>query len=288
MNVSHNKSEIRKKTRFAISLFIRYFGVPKFKKKLEKIEERELIKLVSEIPELREHFPKLYSPSSGDLSNSGNDLNINSKGIKKSKSITKINNLYNYGEKEKQNPPKTKVNNSKKKNNNTIEKENSNSNINEKKINNDNEKNNDNDDYKKDNLNNLNNNKEKKNIKSMNNNYCEHCQTKMKDGEVLANHWITNCKMFTQCEKCFMNLEVEKLNDHRSKECKFKDQYKLCKICNESFLKEEFNRHQKEKCSLKKGYKKCPLCHKDIDIINKNGFYIHLVKQKCKQQNRKE
>ena len=104
----------------------------------------------------------------------------------------------------------------------------------------------------------------------------------------MANHWITNCKMFTQCEKCFMNLEVQKLNGHRGKECKFKEDFKLCKTCNEYFLKEEFDKHSKEKCSLKRGFIKCPLCHKDIDIIkNKNGFYLHLVKQRCPYQKRK-
>ena len=290
MNVSHNKSEIRKKTRLAISLFIRYFGVPKYKKKLEKIEERELIKLVSEIPELREHYPKLYSPSSGDLSNSGNDLNVSNKGMKKSKSIAKINNLYNYSEKDKKNPQKTKRNKSNN-NNDTLEYEGLDLNKDEKNnIKNDDEKSDNNEINNNKNNNNIknNNNKEKKKGKSTNNNYCEYCRSKMKDGEILVNHWITSCKMFTQCEKCFMNLEVQKLNEHRTNECKFKDHFKLCKVCNESFLKEEFYIHQKEKCSLKKGYKKCPLCHKDVDIINKNGFYYHLVKQKCKQQNRND
>ena len=290
MNVSHNKSEIRKKTRLAISLFIRYFGVPKYKKKLEKIEERELIKLVSEIPELREHYPKLYSPSSGDLSNSGNDLNVSNKGMKKSKSIAKINNLYNYSEKDKKNPQKTKRNKSNN-NNDTLEYEGLDLNKDEKNnIKNDDEKSDNNEINNNKNNNNIknNNNKEKKKGKSTNNNYCEYCRSKMKDGEILVNHWITSCKMFTQCEKCFMNLEVQKLNEHRANDCKFKDHFKLCKVCNESFLKEEFYIHQKEKCSLKKGYKKCPLCHKDVDIINKNGFYYHLVKQKCKQQNRND
>jgi hypothetical protein len=39
MNVSHNKSEIRKKTRLVIRQFIRIFGVPKFKKKLKKLKK---------------------------------------------------------------------------------------------------------------------------------------------------------------------------------------------------------------------------------------------------------
>ena len=254
MNVSHNKSEIRKKTRFVISQFIKYFGVAKFKKKLEKIEERELMKLVAEIPELREYFPKLYSPSSGDLSNSGGDLNLGFKGRRASKTNVKIKNL----SKKKSN---VKDDNDKLENNIDIN-------------NKDNDKKNENNSIEKN---------TKENDKNKNN-YCEYCKNKLKNGEILANHWITKCKMFTQCEKCFMNLEVEKLNQHRGKDCKFKGQYKLCNNCNEYFLKEEYNRHIKEKCSLKKGYIKCPLCHKDIDAINKNGFYLHLIKKGCPQQ----
>ena len=275
MNVSHNKSEIRKKTRFVISQFIRYFGALKIKKKLEKIEERELMKLVAEIPELREYFPKLYSPSNCDLSN-GNELNLGINGRRGSKANLKINNLYNYGEdNEKKNSSKSK-NLTKKKS------------VIKKMENNFNDNNKSKDDEKK-NENIENNNIEgdkKENDKNIKNDFCEYCKNKLKNGEILANHWITNCKMFTQCEKCFMNLEVQKLNEHRGKECKFKEQYKLCKNCNENFLKEEYNKHVKEKCSIKIGYIKCPLCHKDIDAANKKGFYLHLIKQGCPQQNR--
>ena len=276
MNVSHNKSEIRKKTRFAISQFIRIFGAMKFKKKFEKIEERELIKLVSEIPELREIFPKLYSPSSGDLSNSGIGLEMNL-GIRRkgSKTNLKNSNLNNNGENEKKNLSKNK----KKKNCiplPNIDKTDKNDNKENEKTNKEKE--------------NENNNSDKQSIKGNNKstNHCDFCKETMKDGEILANHWIINCKMFTQCEKCFMNLEVQKLNSHKGKECKFKDQFKLCKNCNEYFLKEEYSKHLKEKCNLIRGFMKCPLCHKDIDIIsNKNGFYLHLVKQGCSYQKRK-
>ena len=275
MNVSHNKSEIRKKTRFVISQFIRYFGALKIKKKLEKIEERELMKLVAEIPELREYFPKLYSPSNCDLSN-GNELNLGINGRRGSKANLKINNLYNYGEdNEKKNSSKSK-NLTKKKS--VIKKMENNFNDNTKSKD---------DEKKNENIENNNNEGDKKeNDKNIKNDFCEYCKNKLKNGEILANHWITNCKMFTQCEKCFMNLEVQKLNEHRGKECKFKEQYKLCKNCNENFLKEEYNKHIKEKCSIKIGYIKCPLCHKDIDAANKKGFYLHLIKQGCPQQNR--
>ena len=287
MNVSHNKSEIRKKTRLVIGQFIRIFGVPKFKKKIEKIEERELMKLVAEIPELREFFPKLYSPSTADLSDGGIETNSsNNKGRQNSKSNLKINNLYNFADNnDKKNSSKNNNNNNnnvKKKSINANE-DNSNSDQNNNNNNNnlEDKKNNDNSKIKQDNKSSKN-----KSIKK-HTGFCEYCQRKMKDGEVLANHWITNCKMFIQCEKCNMNLEVQKLNDHKEKECNFKNQFKLCKTCHECFLKEDFSKHQKEKCSLKKGSKKCPLCHKDIDISNKNAFFIHLVKQGCPQQVRK-
>ena len=283
MNVSHSKSEIRKKTRLVISQFIRYFGVPKYRKKFEKIEERELIKLVSEIPELREYFPKLYSPSSGDLSNSGIELNLGSR-RRGSKANLKNNNMHNIAD-EKRNGSKSKIINKKK----NIKVNNDNPDKNNNKNNKDNEN------INNENIDNKEKEKEKENIQKNNNNkvivkndFCDYCQSKIKNGEVLQNHWITNCKMFTQCEKCFMNLEVKKLNEHKGKECKFKDQFKICKTCNEYILKDEFSKHSKEKCSLKRGFVKCPLCHRDIDIMtNKNGFFIHLIRQGCSNQNRK-
>ena len=288
MNVSHNKSEIRKKTRLVISQFIRIFGVPKFKKKIEKIEERELMKLVAEIPELREFFPKLYSPSTADLSDGGIDMNSsNNKGRQNSKSNLKINNLYNFADNDKKNSSKNNNNNNVKKKpintneNNSNSAQNNNNNNNDLEDKNNSDNNNNNNKIKQDNKN------SKSKNKYRHTGFCEYCQRKMKDGEILANHWITNCKMFIQCEKCNMNLEVQKLNEHKEKECNFKNQFKLCKTCHECFLKEDFSKHQKEKCSLKKGNKKCPLCHKDIDISNKNAFFIHLVKQGCPQQIRK-
>jgi hypothetical protein len=139
---------------------------------------------------------------------------------------------------------------------------------------------------------NNNNNLEDKRNKNSKNKYrytgfCGYCQRMMEDGEVLSNHWISNCKMFIQCEKCNKNLEVQKLDEHKEKECKFRNQFKLCNTCNQCFLKEDFSKHQEEKCSLKEGSKKCPLCHIDIDISNKNAFFIHLVKEGCPQQTRK-
>lgn len=58
MNISHSKSEVRKHARAALKKFIAIFGTKKVIKKLESIEQRELIKLCNEIPELKESLQK--------------------------------------------------------------------------------------------------------------------------------------------------------------------------------------------------------------------------------------
>ena len=106
MNVTHSKSEIRKYSRMLIGKFINIFGIKNMKKKLEKIEGRELLKLVNENQSLKELFPNLTAngmidKSSLDVSN--NNLNVS--GRNKSKSKTKIENKIkcNYCQKEIQN-----------------------------------------------------------------------------------------------------------------------------------------------------------------------------------------
>ena len=109
----------------------------------------------------------------------------------------------------------------------------------------------------------------------------------MKEDEILANHWATNCPMYIKCEKCFINIEIQKLNEHRGNECKFKSEYKLCKNCKEFILKNEFDLHKKNKCFLNKCCVKCPLCHQDLNDSEDN-FYRHLVTQGCPFQKRKK
>jgi hypothetical protein len=92
LNVSNNKSEVRKLSRVNISKFIRIFGVNKIKKKLEKIEERELLKLVNEIPALEPYFPKLNKANMNinTLSQiNGSNISNNSKGRSLSKNKEK-------------------------------------------------------------------------------------------------------------------------------------------------------------------------------------------------------
>ena len=94
MNVNNSKSEVRKLCRLNISKFIRIFGVNKIKKKLEKIEERELIKLINEIPSLEPYFPKLLiknnSTSKLSVSNGSHSSKSRTKTKSKDKNIKKI------------------------------------------------------------------------------------------------------------------------------------------------------------------------------------------------------
>ena len=55
-NISHNKAEVREKTRIAMKLFLSIFDISKFKNILEKIEEKQLSKLKREIPDLRKYI----------------------------------------------------------------------------------------------------------------------------------------------------------------------------------------------------------------------------------------
>jgi hypothetical protein len=68
LNVNNNKSEVRKLCRLNISKFINIFGVNKIKKRLEKIEERELLKLINEIPSLEQYFPKIKMNNNNNMS----------------------------------------------------------------------------------------------------------------------------------------------------------------------------------------------------------------------------
>ena len=240
LNVSNNKSEVRKLARLNISKFIGIFGVNKIKKKLEKIEERELVKLINEIPALEPYFPKInkdnYKANSISKINKSNKSN-NSKGRKPSTSKNKDKIVRKIGEKRKLTNNLNKIKNGSQSNtlnntrNNSFEKD---KNKNEEK-------------------------KIKNKIKNRTNEFCDYCQRKMNKGEVIANHWVTDCPMFIRCEKCNMNVEVKSFTYHKLKECKYKKDFKECRTCHEAFSKEEFEIHLRNKCGLKHGYTKCPL-----------------------------
>ena len=243
INVNNNKSEVRKLTRAIISKFIRIFGVNKIKKKLEKIEERELIKLINEIPSLEPYFPKLliknYSTSKLSASNGSHS----SKSRTKTKSKDKNKKI---GERRRVKKKTININ--------TI-----------------NSNNNTNDDKNK----NLN-----KKIKNKSNEFCDYCQRKMKNDEIIANHWNSDCPWFVKCDKCNMSIEIKLYTYHKLNECKFKNDFKECRSCREVFYKDEYNIHLRNKCGRKNGYTKCPLCHGDIPDNNK-GFFQHLIKDGC-------
>jgi len=265
LNVSNNKSEVRKLSRVNISKFIRIFGVNKIKKKLEKIEERELLKLVNEIPALEPYFPKLNKANMNinTLSQiNGSNISNNSKGRSlsknKEKTIRKMADRRKGKNRDKNlSSENNTINNS---NNNSFE-------IEKNKINEDKNRNNE-----------RHNTRSK--IKNKSNDFCDFCQKKMKKDEVIANHWVTDCPMFVRCEKCNMNVEIKYFTSHKLNECKFKNDFKECRTCHEALSKEEYDEHLRNKCGMKHGYIKCPLCHGDI-LDNNKGFYQHLVKEGC-------
>ena len=263
MNVSNNKSEVRKLCRLIISKYIRIFGVNKIKKKLEKIEERELLKLINEIPSLEPYFPKINKANINNYSLSqlnGSNTSNNSKGRNKNKE----KNIRKIGDrrKGKNNTTKkiTESNTSNNTNNNSSE----------------NEQNKENEEQKRGN--------EKKSsrpkIKNKSHDFCDYCQRKMKKEEIIENHWVTDCPMFIKCEKCNMNVEVKFFNSHKINECKYKKDFKECRTCHEALSKEEYDNHLRNKCGIKHGYIKCPLCHGDVQD-NNIGFFQHLVKDGC-------
>ena len=262
-NISHNKPEVRKKTRNAINLLLKNFGIQKFKKKLEKIDERELIKLIREIPDLQHYFPDIELKQKNDTVDTskskikGNSLNTNISNIQKKK-VSKV-----FFKKNKRLSKKiilkTKIESLK-----II----SNSNE-EKQDNKNNDKSND-----------------KIKIKIIKEaKKCKYCRNNIKEGEIMINHWASNCPMFTKCEKCNMNLEVKNLNYHKGNECKFKNEYKLCNNCNEYILVNEYDSHQKNNCSVNTGFVKCPLCHQSIKNSDED-FYQHLIIKSCPSQKR--
>ena len=260
-NMSHSKLDVRKKARCAINLFLRNFEEQKFIKKLERVSERELSELISEFPDLQKHFPDITPIQKNE---SINLSKLFFKTNKKQKKIFLKSKFGNLGV----NNSITNEEREKKENINNI-------NIEKKQVEN-NDKMNDND---------INENKEKKS-KNPKNHFCKYCKTNLKENEVLANHWIINCPMFTICEKCSMNLEIKKLNQHRGNECKFKNEYNLCNNCNEYFLINEYDLHKKNQCFLKKGFINCPLCHQNLKDSDED-FYHHLMIQGCPYQKRK-
>ena len=261
LNVSNNKSEVRKLSRANISKFVGIFGVNKIKKKLEKIEERELVKLINEIPSLEPYFPKINKELIKNNSKSHlNTSNLSNSSKGRSLSKNKEKTIRRIGERKKVTKREKKNGNE----NNTIN----------TSFENDKNKN---DDKK---------NSNKTKIKNRTNDFCDYCQRKMGKDEVIANHWVSDCPMFIRCEKCNMNVEIRLFTSHKLKECKFKKDFKECRTCHEAFSKEEYDIHLRNKCGLKHGYVKCPLCHNDIQDNNK-GFYQHLVKDKCPASNKK-
>ena len=241
-----------------------------YKNNLENIEEKELVALIEENPNLQKYFPniKISNNKKTNILNSKNTL-MNNKNMLNLQTINLKLNFNKNWKKSKRIFLKSKYFNSNFDSNTNIK--------NKKEVKN--EKDNDSNNNKNslnDKTSTLNENKDKK-VK------CPHCKIELNENEVLANHYISNCPLFTKCEKCSINLEIKNLNKHRIEECNFKSEYKLCNNCKESILQKDFDLHIKNKCILNKGYVKCPLCHQDIEDTEA-GFYQHLVIKKCPSQ----
>ena len=78
-------------TRLVIGKFIKIFGTKNIQKKLERVDMRELAKLVNEIPQLKDVFPNVANANIGNTSldmsmNAGNGNIANTVPNKKNRS----------------------------------------------------------------------------------------------------------------------------------------------------------------------------------------------------------
>ncbi|MCQ2818668.1 MAG: hypothetical protein MJ252_15485 [archaeon] len=77
--IPHSKSEVRKKARACLKKFISIFGVKKVVKKLERIDQRELIKLVAAIPELKEYVDLSHIEQNSSMTLGSGNLSFDAK-----------------------------------------------------------------------------------------------------------------------------------------------------------------------------------------------------------------
>ena len=120
-------------------------------------------------------------------------------------------------------------------------------------------------------------------------NYCKKQDAKFKSKDILDEHIIRDCVMYTNCIKCKMNVPIKNLTHHQLNQCSQKDEFKLCLKCKEAIDLIEFDNHTKEgKCNQAKGKTvgRCPLCHKDI-VSGERGLLDHLTRETCRGQKRK-
>ena len=76
--VDHNRSEIRKLTRMCIGKFINKFGFDRIKKYLEKVDIRELNKLLNELPQYANEINEIINTNDITKNNMTNLINYNS------------------------------------------------------------------------------------------------------------------------------------------------------------------------------------------------------------------
>jgi len=126
-----------------------------------------------------------------------------------------------------------------------------------------------------------------KNVKSTNSKKCKFCD--MTDRRFLIEaeldkHCATECKWLTDCFKCKKTIEIPSYNTHLLAECEFSADFKLCKKCREPIDKTVMDKHVKDnKCIPGKNLNsanRCLVCHKDIPPQEK-GWKTHLIVNGC-------
>ena len=99
-NISNNNIDIRKKVRNIMKILLNIYGVEKFLKKLEIINEREIIELMNEIPELEEflydkiNIKKKLQKIKNNEKNIINNKSININSKRNTKLLFKTNKIF--------------------------------------------------------------------------------------------------------------------------------------------------------------------------------------------------
>ena len=295
-NLSHSKSEIRKISRNVLVKISAIFGYKKIENSLKKTDERELEKLIEQIPEVLELVKSMQVKRIPTL----NVINKNSRlgsatranSLERKKSLDRKYKRINTTVIEKTEDAE-KIEKDKKENKISLNNSNNNNNSQQDNINliDSKEKentfaNNELPVKTKKNTNTLNINKNKLLICS----YCGKSDKKFTEQDKLDEHIIKECLLFHNCLKCKKNIEIRLFNNHILIECQYKSEFKVCKRCKEGIDLKEYEIHIKENsCNPAKNINscnRCPLCHKDVPPLDK-GFVQHLVNDTCPSHTRK-
>lgn len=282
-NISNSKSEIRKLARRILVKMYTAFGFKKIEPMIKKIDDRELVKLVELMPEVKETLKtmqqqnlyensimlmKLQQQNNSQVLQNNKSL-LARKSLDKKKSENKGSNMNLVKQNkslEKESKRNAKINKKDKENNDEL----INLNINSKKLK-DSEAGSGNNNIgefdtnvikrlKNEQLSNLNislnsngnnnnpkdaKNKEKNKTKKLICSYCGKSDDTFITPKHLEIHKLNDCPLFINCAKCNKNIEVRLLNNHLLTDCAKKSESKLCKRCKEAIDVKNYEEHLK-------------------------------------------